>query len=125
MRKEDFRIGQTVYVHLIGDAARGKKSEECIKEGEVTSVGRKYLTVKEKKCGIWEVKFDINNNFCHVYKTGAADYELFLTKEELDKAMWRRDARNAIRDRIQYSNIVSKLTDDELEIIYGIVKKYE
>ena len=49
MRKEDFKKGQAVWLYLVGNAARGKKDkEERIKEYEVISVGRKYITVQPK-----------------------------------------------------------------------------
>ena len=59
MKKEDFYKGQTVWVYLIGNAARGKKTtEERIQEWEVVKVGRKYITAKPKSGG-WEQRFDI------------------------------------------------------------------
>lgn len=41
MNIKDFKVGQTVYVQLTGNAA--KRSSECIEEWEITSVGRKYI----------------------------------------------------------------------------------
>ena len=48
MKKEGFKVGQTVYVYLIGDAARRKKTDEKrIEEWEVISIGRKYIKAKK------------------------------------------------------------------------------
>lgn len=51
---KDFKVGQTVYVELTGNASRGKTAEHCIEEWEITSVGRKYIRAGRKSDGrIW------------------------------------------------------------------------
>ncbi|MDU7032035.1 MAG: hypothetical protein E6357_30745 [Clostridiales bacterium] len=47
----NFKVGQTAYIELTGNASRGKKpnSEELIKQCTVTSVGRKYVIADGKK----------------------------------------------------------------------------
>lgn len=51
---KDFKVGQTVYVELTGNASRGKTAEQCIEEWEITSVGRKYIRAGRKSDGrIW------------------------------------------------------------------------
>ena len=97
MKKEDFKVGQTVWIYLIGDAARGKNTdEERIEEWEVVSIGRKYLQAKKKNWNYGSVKFDITNNFRHCTNY-SPDYKLYLTKEELLKELWRRKVRDEIR----------------------------
>lgn len=91
MKKEDFYKGQTVWVYLTGNAARGRKTtEERIQEWEVLKVGRKYITAKPKVGG-WEQRFDIENNFRHVYTYGTSDYELHLTEEEIYEEVERQN----------------------------------
>lgn len=53
MNIKDFKVGQTVYVELTGNASRGKTPEQFIEEWEVTSVGRKYIKACKKESGIF------------------------------------------------------------------------
>lgn len=126
MEKEDFYKGQTVWVYLIGNAARGRKTtEERIQEWEVIKVGRKYITAKPK-AGCWEQKFDIGNNFQHVYTYGTSDYELHLTEEEIYEEVERQNRIEYIERfcRTGRRNLC-KLSDGELLAVIEIFKQYE
>lgn len=126
MRKEDFHKGQTVWVYLIGNAARGRKTtEERIQEWEIIKVGRKYITAKPKNGG-WEQRFDIENNFRHVYTYGTSDYELYLTKEEIYEKIERSNRIEYIEQfYIWERRNLSKMSDDDLLAVVEIFKKYE
>ena len=127
MKKEDFHKGQTVWVYLIGNAARGRKTtEERIREWEVTKVGRKYITAKDKSL-YWEAKFDIENNFRHVYDIGTSDYALFLNKEEIYKMINKAEMISYIEDccRPFGKRSLYKMSDDDLITISDVFKKYE
>ena len=127
MRKQDFHKGQTVWVYLIGNAARGRKTtEERIREWEVTKVGRKYITAKDKSL-YWEAKFDIENNFRHVCDIGTADYALFLNKEEIYKTINKAEMISYIEDccRPFGKRSLYKMSDDDLITISDVFKKYE
>lgn len=126
MKKEDFYKGQTVWVYLTGNAARGRKTtEERIQEWEVLKVGRKYITAKPKVGG-WEQRFDIENNFRHVYTYGTSDYELYLTKEEIYEKIERLNRIEYIEQfcRWERGNL-SKMSYDDLLAVVEIFKKYE
>lgn len=84
-KKENFSKGQTVFIYVVGNAARYCKPgiENHIQEWEVKTVGSKYITAVNKKCSFREAKFSIENDFRQVYERGTADYILFLTKEEI------------------------------------------
>lgn len=86
------KVGQRVYLKIIkgSNAARYIDKDEAdnielwIKEKVVTKIGRKYITVMdsvESTCG--EEKFDITENFAHYYTVGNAEYELYLSKEDI------------------------------------------
>ena len=64
-KKEDFTKGQTVFIYMVGNAARCCKPgiESRIQEWEVKTVGSKYITAVEKKCSFREAKFSIENDF--------------------------------------------------------------
>ena len=126
MRKEDFHKGQTVWVYLIGNAARARKTtEERIQEWEIIKVGRKYITAKPKSGG-WEQRFDIENNFRHVYTYGTSDYELHLTEEEIYENVERENRIEYIERfcRTGRRNLC-KLSDGELIAVIEIFKQYE
>ena len=126
MKKEDFYKGQTVWVHLVGNAARGRKTtEELIQEWEVLKVGRKYITAKSKSGG-WEQRFDIENNFRHVYTYGTSDYELHLTEEEIYEEIERKNRIEYIEQFCRWDRgKLCKLSDSELLSVVEIFKQYE
>lgn len=126
MKKEDFYKGQTVWVYLTGNAARGRKTtEERIQEWEVLKVGRKYITAKPKVGG-WEQRFDIENNFRHVYTYGTSDYELYLTKEEIYEKIERLNRIEYIEQFCRWERRnLNKMSDDDLLAVVEIFKKYE
>lgn len=126
LRKEDFHKGQTVWVYLIGNAARGRKTtEERIQEWEIIKVGRKYITAKPKN-GRREQRFDIENNFRHVYTYGTSDYELYLTKEEIYEKIERLNRIEYIEQFCRWERRnLSKMSDDDLFAVVEIFKKYK
>ena len=126
MRKEDFHKGQTVWVYLIGNAARGRKTtEERIQEWEIIKVGRKYITAKPNNGG-WEQRFDIENNFRHVYTYGTSNYELYLTKEEIYEEIERSNRIEYIEQFCRWERRnLNKMSDDDLLAVVEIFKKYE
>ena len=126
MKKEDFYKGQNVWVYLTGNAARGRKTtEERIQEWEVLKVGRKYITAKPKVGG-WEQRFDIENNFRHVYTYGTSDYELYLTKEEIYEKIVRLNRIEYIEQFCRWGRRnLSKMSYDDLLAVVEIFKKYE
>lgn len=127
MKKEDFYKGQNVWVYLVGNASRGIKTvEERIQEWEVVSVGRKYITAKPKGDGSgWEQKFEIANNFRHVYKYGVEDYELYLSKEDILHDIKRTQYLSFIEKCCRWENAIHrKLSDEELETVVEIFRRY-
>lgn len=128
MKKEDFRKGQTVWVYLTGDAARGMKTtEERIQEWEVVSVGRKYITARPKGTDGWrDTKFEIENGFRKVYTYGTADYLLFLSKEDILNKIWRSETQNHIENFASWERgLVRKMSDEDLRVVADILRKYD
>ena len=120
MKREDFHKGQTVWVYLVGNAARYKKTdEERIEKWVVSSIGKKYLTAERGDYG-WEIKFDMENNFRQVTNL-CRDYILYLTEEDLRLDLWRSRTRRKIKDD---NTILWKLSDEELKTVYDIFSKY-
>ena len=125
MRKEDFKKRQTVRNYPIGNAARGKKTKkERIKEYEVISIGRKYITVRPK-IGGWDVKFEIENDFREVVTSGGTDHLLFLSKEDIDVMLERQEKTRFVQQAFRWEKrIYSKLSDEDLDMIVDIARKY-
>lgn len=122
MKREDFHSGQIVWVLLGGIEAQGKDLEECIQKWTVIKVGRRYITARPND-GIWEHKFDMENNFRHVHTYGTADYTLFLNREEIYKRHEKAKKISYIQNAC--SSCLSEMSDDDFLIIYDIFKKYE
>lgn len=121
MKKEDFKPGQTVYLLPVRFMAFDYlRIEKSIIETTVISVGRKYIKVKH--CG--GIRFDINNDFREVTDYAIA-YKLFLSKEDIHAAFKRRKMEERIANALYYHrHVTGKMTFDELETVYNIVKKY-
>lgn len=89
MNIKDFKVGQTVYIELTGNASRGRMPEQCIEEWEITSVGRKYIKAGRKSDdGIWgERTFEYRENYGRfVEKTDCCvNYILYLKRKEIEE----------------------------------------
>lgn len=120
MKKEDFKPGQTVYLLPVRFATFDYlRIEKQIIETKVLSVGRKYITVHYGK-----TKFDINNDFQEVTNY-SIDYKLFLSKEDIKGYFKRRKMEERVSTAFHFPNHVTrKMTFDELETVFNIVKKY-
>ena len=127
MEKNDFHKGQTVWIYLVGNAARYTKTlEERIQEWKVVSVGRKYITCRDKNCSWREAKFDIDDDFRHVYKYGTADYILYLSKEDILNEIYKNTLISNIVYTVMYNRSrIRKMSVDDLEVINDILKRYE
>ena len=127
MEKKDFNKGQTVWVYLVGNAARGTKIlEERIREWKVVSVGKKYITCRDKNCSWREAKFDIEDDFRHVYRYGTADYVLYLSKEDILNEIHKSTLISNIVNTVMYNRSrIRKMSVDDLEVINDILKRYE
>ena len=121
MKKEDFKPGQTVYLLPVKFMAYDYlRIEKRIIETTVLSVGRKYIKVDY--CG--GIQFDINNDFNEVTNYSIT-YKLYLSKEDIKNDCKRRKMEVRISTAFQFPNYVTrKMTFDELETVFNIVKKY-
>ena len=108
-------------MYLLRISERKRNPEDNIIEAKVLSVGRKYLTVMH----LGEIKFDMKKDFRQV-TVYAPEYRLYLTKEEVLKEIDRDKKRKEITQECSWrGNVVEKMTDEELETIYKIVRKYK
>lgn len=120
MKKEDFKPGQTVYL-LPARMMNWEylRIEKQIRETKVVSVGRKYITVEYAN-----TKFDITNDFREVTNY-SIEYKLYLSKEDIQEDIKRRKMEERISTAFHFPNHVArKMTFDELETVFNIVKKY-
>ena len=79
MTRNDFMVGQTVYLKTITHLFDCWKKERFIK-GVVAKVGKKYITVKVSQ--FREYRFNIENDFRQETEY-SAEYELFLTEQAI------------------------------------------
>lgn len=128
MERSDFKKGQTVWLFLTERRAqKGDTLEDRIKEYEVVSVGNKYITVRPKGMDYKgaEVKFSIERDFEQVTK-GDPTYVLYLSKDDILKKNRRTEMQRIIRKAIVLDGMITlyKMSNDDLEQIAGICKKY-
>ncbi len=121
MKKGDFKPGQTVYVLPVRfmefDYLR---IEKRIMEAKVLSVGRKYITVDFGR----QLRFDMTNDFREATDY-VVSYRLFLSKEDIKNELKRRQMEERVKSAFYFPNFVtSKMTFDELQTVFDIVKKY-
>lgn len=134
MKKEDFKVGNKVYLKIIAGSNRAwrlKNKEttidDWIVEAEVVSVGRKYITVKLDDRGFHTEKFDITNGFRHYYNIGGADYNLLLSKEGVYEEEERKSLYSNIKDMYfnSFGNGKEKISLDKLKRIKAILEEGE
>lgn len=86
---KDFKVGQIVFIRLVGNASRGKSGDALIEEWEIVSVGRKLIKAKRKGLGDWAVvTFEKGNygwNDRFIEKTDCCvDYVMFANRKEIE-----------------------------------------
>lgn len=91
---KDFKVGQTVYIRLVGDASRGKSGDALIQEWEIISIGRKLIKAKrkglsdyfaynfEKRERGWNDRFVEKTDTC-------VNYIMFADRKDIDDEMER------------------------------------
>ncbi|GAV11344.1 hypothetical protein [Paenibacillus sp. NAIST15-1] len=118
MSKNNFEVGKKVYLSL--GINKSRYSSVDYVEGEVTKVGRKYVTVK---IGITQYQFDLTDNLRQ--KTDyAEDYYLYESLEELLDEKRREELARHLSVYFSGSyNIKNKLTLDQMQRIKDIISE--
>lgn len=85
--KNDYVVGNTVYLLFIGGYGTEKKDpEQVIFEAVVKAVGRKYITVQK---GVKEIRFEYDKETESIWQKYdyGRDYEIYTTKEKALEAL--------------------------------------
>lgn len=126
MSIKDFKVGQTVYVELTGNARRGKEPEQCIEEWEVTSVGRKYINAVKKNPDslLYKLVFEWSESYGRfVEKTRCSvNYILYLTRQEIEEKHEKTRLFQEIEHRFRYGS-QKDISLEQLRAIHGILEK--
>ena len=121
MQKEDFKVGQTVYLleqRFAEFEYRGIQG--FIKEAKVLTVGRKYITVHHHV----PIKFDITEEFREVTDFSPT-FRLYLSKEDILNEFKRKEIIKEVHESTRYSGgLLKRMTDDDLQTILNIIRKY-
>lgn len=121
MNIKDFKVGQKVYVKLIGNACRGKIGEQLIEEWEVTKVGRKYVTAK---CDWREFKFeqvDFYKDCLNQVTDHCNDYLLYLSKETIEQEIEKNRLFREVSELFRGFCIERNFTLEQLRQIKAIM----
>lgn len=98
--------GMTVYLLPIY-VGRGKRGIEHLKEAEITKIGRKYVSVKEKSGKLWFPKvlqFDMTNDYLEKpNEYYGRDYDLFFSVEEAKDYFLHGDLIAKINTGVNYA----------------------
>jgi hypothetical protein len=107
----------------IGDSRHGIIGS--IIEATVKSVGNKYITTID---GDWntERKFEIENDFREYYTIGGSDYQLYLSKQQIEEENEVLEIGKLIRSQFinSYSDM-TKLSIDKLRKIKVIIDEIQ
>lgn len=119
MTKEDFKVGQTVYLLQILNYRNNATAEERIREVKVVSVGRKYITVD-----FWgKVKFDSTDNFKEV-TVYSPSYALYLSKEQILQDIHKEQMIKDVYSSFNFG-LVRRMSHEDLQTVFDIMKKYK
>lgn len=123
---KDFKVGQTVWIELTGNASRGKSGNDLIEEWEVVTVGKKYIHAKRKGFG-FPVKFEKREYGYSekiVQKTDCCvDYILYVSKTELEEELERRTLIDEISIEFRSYGRKDKFSLDQLRRIKAIISE--
>lgn len=128
-RKLDLKVGQEVVVKIIEGSNASRRENMSLDNidswcfnGEVTKVGRKYITVKFNN---WqEYQFDIEFDYRNKYTAGGADYQLYLSKQEVVNEKESNNLYKYIQTEFNgYSGNKGKFTLDQLRRIMDIINE--
>ncbi len=127
MNIKDFKVGQTVYVELTGNASRGKTPEQCIEEWEITYVGRKYIEAvkKDKNQLRFKTVFEWREEYkSFVQKTVySINYILYLTRQEIEEKREKNMLLNGIEKFFRDWSKPEKLSIGQLKRIKEILEE--
>ena len=118
----DFTVGQTVWIELKNNRARGLTGEELIEEWEVAKVGKKYVYAKKKSSFSYEYSFySSDKNYLIENTNYTPDYYLYKTKEEIENELDKREKAKIIREYLRLD--ILKLDYEKICKIYEIIKE--
>lgn len=125
MNIKDFKVGQTVYVELAGNASRGKAPEQRIEEWEITSVGRKYIIAVKKNPDslLYKPVFEWSESYGRfVEKTRCSvNYILYPTRHEIEESREKIRLFREIERRFRRGS-QRDISLEQLRAIYGILE---
>ena len=123
MKKEDFKVGQTVYLLAIEyERFEYRVIERRIKEVTVLTVGKKYITVKFGGGGM---RFDMTNEFREVTDYSPT-YRLYLSKGDIQREFNRKETIKEIHEKIKYGGgLLKRMTEEDIQTILTIIRKYK
>ena len=126
MNIKDFKVGQTVYVELTGNASRGKTPEQCIEEWEISSVGKKYINAVKKNPDsfLYKLVFEWSEAYGRfVEKTRCSvNYILYPTRQEIEESHEKSMLIREIERRFRYGS-QRNISLEQLRAIHGILER--
>lgn len=128
MDLKDFKVGQTVWVQLTGNEARGKHGDELIEEWEVVTVGKKYIHAK-KKGYFYPTVFEKREYGYYekfVQKTeGCVNYILYASKTELEEELEHSRLFDEISQAFRGFGVKHNFSLEQLRKIKAIISESE
>lgn len=128
MNIKDFKVGQTVWVKLTGNASRGKSGNDLIEEWEVVTVGKKYIYAKRKGFGFCHIEKFEKREYGYsekiVQKTDyCVDYILYPSKKELEEEIEREELSGEISSIFRSFARKESFSLDQLRRIKAIISE--
>lgn len=124
MSVKDFKVGQKIWVEMIGNEARRRKSEDCIDEWEITHVGRKLLKAGKRSGDkiYYETAFEYNDCYGRFAQRDncCVNYILYATRQELEEEQEKERKFFEIRNRLKYGS-QDDITLNQIRKIHGIL----
>lgn len=128
MDLKDFKVGQTVWVNLTGNEARGKHGDELIEEWEVVTVGKKYIHARKKGRSFPTVfeKREFGYSVKFVQKTeGCVNYILYASKTELEEELEHSRLFDEISQTFRGYGVKHNFSLEQLRKIKAIISESE
>lgn len=123
---KDLKVGQIVYVKPIGNAARWIKGDilEHVREVEVEKIGNKFFYLKGYSRSKFGFKYE-DSNSCTNISDYCADYEIYLSKQDIVDELEQTSLLNFLKDFFSWSGKSKYLTLEQLRKIKVVVDELE
>lgn len=115
------KVGDTVYIVRINNAARGRTPEQLNPfPAKVSSVGRKYFKVSDAEYPGQQIEFRLEN-WAQNAGGYSPDYQAYMSEQHILDELEAEDLRKSLTDTFNWRSVPNKLSLETLRKIRALI----